>query len=169
MHQERLNARQEGEIVAPGRIVRVREPLGEAKATPRHLRSTPFYTAADLDPANAILTVPLSALQTAAGLQLNVSTPFVFSVLALDNYFTGNLTDDIGPMAYELDMPQFYAVDEFSVPAGSSVPVTIFPNNAATPYFGAPYNGMSPSQTRLLLIYTDGKIAREVDSITVTP
>jgi subtilisin family serine protease len=129
-----------------------------------------FYTVADLDSANAILTVPLSALQTAAGLKLNFSTPFTFSVLAFDNYFTGNLTDLIGPMAYELDMPQFYAAsDELSVPAGSSAPLTIVPNNAANPFFSGPYNGMSPSQTGLLLMYTDGKVAREVDPITVTP
>jgi subtilisin family serine protease len=129
-----------------------------------------FYTVADLDSANAILTVPLSALHTASGLQVNVSTPFTYSVLAFDNYYTGNLTDTIGPMKYELDMPQFYpGSTDFTVPAGGSLPVTIFPNNAATPFLGAPYNGNSPSQSGLLLMYTDAKVAREVDNIVVTP
>jgi hypothetical protein len=45
----------------------------------------------------------------------------------------------------------------------------VIPNNAANPYFTGPYNGNSPSQTGLLLMYTDGKNARESDRITVTP
>jgi len=128
-----------------------------------------FYTQADLDSGNAILTVPLSAMTTAAGLQLLYNTPFTFSVLAFDNYFTGNLTDLIPSMKYELDMPQFYAgSDDFTVPAGSSTPLTIFPNNAANVFFTGPYNGNSPSQTGLLLMYTDAK-APEADLVTVTP
>ncbi len=49
-----------------------------------------YYTVADLDSANAILTAPLSALTTSSGLQLTTSTPFTFFVLAVDNYFTGD-------------------------------------------------------------------------------
>jgi subtilisin family serine protease len=129
-----------------------------------------FFTEADLDSANVIFTVPLSALTTSAGLKLTPSTAFNFSVLAFDNYFTGNLTDAIGPMQYELDMPQVYPGSiEFTVPAGGSLPLTIVPNNAANPFLNGPYNGNSPSQTGLLLMYTDGKVAREADFITVTP
>jgi subtilisin family serine protease len=129
-----------------------------------------FYTIADLDSANAILTVPLSALQTASGLHVNVSTPFSYSVLAFDNFYTGNLTDTIGPMKYELDMPQVYSGPvDLTVPAGGSLPVTIFPNNAANPFLTGPYNGNSPSQSGLLLMYTDAKVAREVDNVVVTP
>ncbi len=121
-----------------------------------------FYTVADLDSANAILTVPLSALKTSSGLQLTVSTPFTYSVAAFDNYFTGNLTDLIGPMKYELDMPKvFPASAEFTVPAGGSVALSIIPTS--------PYNGNSPSQSGLLFMYTDGKVAREVDNVVVTP
>jgi subtilisin family serine protease len=129
-----------------------------------------FYTGADLDSANAILTVPLSALQTSTGLQLGFSTPFVFSVLAFDNYYTGNLTDFIGPMQFELDMPTVYpAVSEFIVPADGSTNLAVFPNNAANVYLTGPYNGNSPSQTGLLLMYTDGKAGQEDASITVSP
>ncbi len=129
-----------------------------------------FFTAADLDSANIILTVPLSALKTKSGLQMTFSAPFTFSVLAFDNYFTGFLTDLIGPMNYELDMPQFYTFgSEFTVPPNTSLALAIFPNNAANPFFSAPYNGNSPSQTGLLLMYTDGKAAREADVIAVTP
>jgi hypothetical protein len=129
-----------------------------------------FYTEADLDSANAILTAPLSALQTSTGLQLSVSTPFTFSVLAFDNAFTGNLTDLIGPMQYELDMPKVYpAASTFTVPANGSTSMLVFPNNAANVYLTGPYNGHSPSQTGLLLMYTDGKAGQEDASIVVSP
>jgi len=121
-----------------------------------------YYTIADLDSANAILTVPLSALVTSTKLQLTVSSPFTFSVLAFDNFYTGNLTDEIGPMQYELDMPTVFAVpSSVSVPAGSSSLLTVFPTS--------PYNGHSPSQTGLLLMYTDGKTGQEASTVTVFP
>jgi len=122
-----------------------------------------FYTIADLDSANVILTAPLSALvSSAAELQLTINSPFTFSVLAFDNYFTGNLTDEIGPMKYELDMPTVFPVPaSLSVPAGSSSLVTVFPTS--------PYNGKSPSQTGLLLMYTDGKTGHETSNVTVFP
>jgi minor extracellular serine protease Vpr len=129
-----------------------------------------FYSVADLDSANIIMTVPLSVLQTSSGLQLTTATPFSFTVLAFDNFYTGNLTDSIGPMKYELDMPQVYApASEFTVGANTALPLTVFPNNAANPYLTGPYNGNSPSQTGLLLMYQDGKLAREADFVTVTP
>jgi len=129
-----------------------------------------FYTIADLDSANAILTVPLSALQTSTGLQLGVSTPFKFSVEAVDNYFTHTVTDSIGPMKYELDMPQVYASPfTVTVAPSASTNLTVFPNNAANPYLTSPYNGKSPSQTGLLLMYTDGKAGQESSSVMVTP
>ena len=133
--------------------------------------SGPFsYTIADLDSANAILTVPLSALTTSTGLSLTTSTPFTFSVLAFDNYYTGNLTDLIGPMQYELDMPQFYSsTAEFTVPSNGSLGTTIFPNNAANVYLTGPYNGNSPSQTGILYMYTDGKAGQETSIVTVKP
>ena len=54
-----------------------------------------FYTIADLDSADAILTAPLGALSTSNGLSLGISTPFTFFLgLASDNFFTGNS----GPM-----------------------------------------------------------------------
>ncbi|MGH7490294.1 MAG: hypothetical protein ACRD9L_02385, partial [Bryobacteraceae bacterium] len=121
-----------------------------------------FYTIADLDSANAILTVPLSALHSAAGLSLGAGTPFTFSVLAFDNFFTGNLTDEIGPMNYELDNPKFFpGAPELTVPAGGSSPVTVFANSG--------YNGKSPSQTGLLLMYKDGKTGQEAATVSVAP
>jgi subtilisin family serine protease len=129
-----------------------------------------FFTIADLDSANVILTAPLSAMKTKSGLQMTVSSPFVFDVLAFDNYFTGNLTDFIGPMQYELDMPKFYTdSSEYDVPAGASQGILVIPNNAANVFFTGPYNGNSPSQTGLLLLYTDGLVGKEAATITVQP
>ena len=124
-----------------------------------------YYTTADLDSANAILTVPLSVLG------LTVNQPFTFDVLAYDNYYTGNLTDYIAGMKYELDMPQEYtSLSTFSVPAGSTGPiVSIIPNNAANFYFSGPYNGNSPSQKGILFLYTNGKAGQESSTVLVTP
>jgi hypothetical protein len=119
-----------------------------------------FFTIADLDSANVILTAPLSALRTASGLQLNSNAPFTFSVLAFDNYFTGNLTDQIGPMHYELDMPQASPdLPDVTVPAGGSTSINVVPNAA--------YNGNSPSQTGLLLMYKDARAGKESDTVKV--
>jgi hypothetical protein len=122
-----------------------------------------FYTIADLDSANVILTVPLSALG------LTISQPFTFSVLAFDNYYTGNLTDIIAGMKYELDMPQVYAASTFALSAASSGSLSVYPNNAAHPYGSASYNGNSPSQKGLLLLYTNGKTGQESSTVVVTP
>jgi hypothetical protein len=120
-----------------------------------------FYTVADLDSANAIFTVPLSALQTQSGLKLNSNTPFTFTLIAFDNYFTGNLTDQIGPMRYELDMPQVFPDQpDVLVPAGGSTTIHAVPNSA--------YNGNSPSQTGLLLMYKDGLAGKESDTLTAS-
>jgi hypothetical protein len=131
-----------------------------------------FYTIADLDSANAILTVPLSALSsTASGVSVGVgiSAPFTFSVLAFDNYYTGNLTDLIAGMQYELDMPQNYTLSTFTVPAGFSGTIPVVPNNAANVYLSGPYNGNSPSQIGQLLLYTNGKTGQEASVIVVQP
>jgi len=128
-----------------------------------------FYTSADLNSANAIFTAPLSALTTTGKPSVTINSPFTFSVLAFDNYYTGNLTDIISGMKYELDMPKYYTSSSFSVPAGFSGGVNVYPNDATTPYFSGPYNGNSPSQTGLLLMYTHGRDSREADVVTVTP
>ena len=129
-----------------------------------------FYTIADLDSANAILTVPLAALSSAtSGVSMGISTPFTFAVLAFDNYYTGNLTDVIAGMQYELDMPQNYTLSTFTLPAGFSGAVPVVPNNAANPYLTGPYNGNSPSQIGQLFLYTNGKMGQEASVVVVKP
>jgi hypothetical protein len=73
-------------------------------------------------------------------------------------------------MQYELDMPTVYPFSStLTVPADGSTNLAVYPNNAANVYFTGPYNGNSPSQTGLLLMYTDAKAGQEEAAIAVTP
>jgi subtilisin family serine protease len=118
------------------------------------------FAVADLDSADMVYTVPLTNLSNAkTGIAVGISSPFVFSVFAFDNYFTGNLTDLIGPMTYELDSPTSFTDSiSLAVTAGATANLTVF-NNA---------NTLSPSQIGLLLMYTNGLTNREADIIPVT-
>jgi len=114
-----------------------------------------FFTDADLDSANAILTAPLSAMG------MTPSTQFDFSVFAFDNYFTGALTDSIEGMTATLDTPRFFGsgIPASGVPAGGSSTLTI---NAVPGGDVA-----SPSQSGLLLMYRDNKGQQEASPILV--
>jgi subtilisin family serine protease len=116
-----------------------------------------FFTDADLDSSNAILTAPLSALG------LNASSKFDFSVYAFDNYFTGDLTDAIVNLTYTPSTPRFVAsgVPATGVPVGGSSTLTI----QAVPGGDV----ASPSQTGILLMYRDAKTRHEADAIMVEP
>jgi len=114
-----------------------------------------FFTDADLDSANAILTAPLAAMG------MTPSTQFDFSVFAFDNYFTGALTDSIEGMTATLDTPRFVGsgIPATGVPAGGSSTLTI---NAIPGGDVA-----SPSQSGLLLMYRDSKGQQEASPILV--
>lgn len=116
-----------------------------------------FFSDADLNSGNVIMTVPLSAIG------LTPSTQFDFSVFAGDNYFTGFFTDAIVGMTYTAGTPRYVGsgVPGTGVPAGgsSTLTITAVPGGAAA----------SPSQTGLLLMYRDARTQREADAIAVTP
>jgi subtilisin family serine protease len=114
-----------------------------------------FFTDADLDSGNAILTAPLAALGLTPGSQ------FDFSVFACDNYFSGVCTDAIEGMTYTLGTPRYVGsgVPGTGVPAGGSSTLTI---NAIPGGDVA-----SPSQTGLLLMLRDSKTQQEASSILV--
>jgi len=116
-----------------------------------------FFTDADLNSGNAILTVPLSRIG------LTSSTQFDFSVFGCDNYFTGLCFDAITGMTYTAGTPRYVGsgVPATGVPAGGSSTLTI----QAVPGGDV----ASPSQTGLLLMYRDARTQREADAITVTP
>jgi subtilisin family serine protease len=112
-----------------------------------------FFTGADLNSANAVLTVPMSFLG------ITPASKITFSVYAFDNYFTGNLTDYVENMTYTPGTPRYTATDVV-VPAGGSSPLSVQPvAGGAT---------ASPSQSGLLLFYSDGRRNNEAQTILVT-
>lgn len=114
-----------------------------------------FYTDADLDSSNAILTAPLSAVG------LTTASRFSFSVFAFDNYFTGNLTDSIQNMTFSFAQPHFIAsgIPSTGVPVHGSAVLTV----ASVP--GG--DTASPSQAGLLLLYRDAASNHEAQAIRV--
>ena len=115
-----------------------------------------FFTDADLNSSNAILTVPL------AFMGLTPSSQFDVSVQACDNYFTGTCTDQIVGGTYTPGVPRYYADNEAPlVPAGGSatLSITALPGGDIA----------SPAQKGLLLMYRDAREQRQADAIFVTP
>lgn len=112
------------------------------------------FTTADLNSANAVLTVPMSFLG------ITPASKITFSVYAYDNYFTGNPTDFVENMTYTPGTPRFTAADVI-VPAGGSSSLSV---QSVTGGLTA-----SPSQSGLLLFYSDGLRKNEAQTITVTP
>jgi hypothetical protein len=114
-----------------------------------------FFTDADLNSGNIILTAPLSLLG------LTPNSKFDFSVYAFDNYFTGDLTDSIEGMTYTPSTPRYIAtgVPAAGVPAGGSSTLSI----EAVPGGDV----ASPSQSGILLMYRDGNSKHEADTIEV--
>lgn len=115
-----------------------------------------YYSDADLNSSNIIMTAPLAALGLTPATQFNVS------VYACDNYFTGSCTDAITGMTYTAGAPSYYP-DNYApvVPQGGSTLLNIF----ALP--GG--DTASPSQLGLLLMYRDSRQQREADAIFITP
>lgn len=115
-----------------------------------------FYSDADLNSGNIILTAPLSALGITAATQFDVS------VYAGDNYFTGSYTDEITGMTYTAGTPRYYP-DSYTpvVPTGGSAALGVFALAGG--------DVASPSQSGLLLMYRDARQQHEADAIVVTP
>lgn len=121
-----------------------------------------FFTDADLNSGNAIFTAPLSAIG------LSPTQQFNFSVLAFDNYFTGNLTDSIENMTYTLGTPKFAVggPGSFSVPARGTTQVSV------SSVAGG--EAASPSQLGVLFLYRDAEASdgrdpskSEADAVSV--
>ena len=101
-----------------------------------------FFTDADLNSGNAILTAPLAALG------LTPTTQFKFSVDVFDNYHSGLLTDSIDTMTHTLGTPKF---------TGTGLPAAIPAKGEADLSIASVAGGdvASPSQTGFLLMYRD--------------
>src|SRR5262249_32960849 len=100
-----------------------------------------FFADADLDSANAILTVPLDAVN------LTPDTQFNFSARAVDNLYTGELSHARNGLPHPPAVPRYVGsgIPATGVPAGGTSTLTIdaVPGGEAT----------SPSQVGLLLMY----------------
>ncbi len=103
--------------------------------------ATPYYYAdADLNSANMVMTIPLTAIGATANTQLTLD------VYAFDNYFTGFETDAIEGMVFTPGTPRYGPLGTINNLA-SNTSLTFKP--AALPGGAA----ASPSQTGLLLLY----------------
>ena len=107
---------------------------------------------------NRVFTVPMSALGVTAASQ------FDFTVVAYDNYFSGAITDTIGPMTYTGGTPNYVfggGLGDGVLPLGGSadVPITAVAGGATA----------SPSQTGILLIHYQAAQGQEATTIEVRP
>lgn len=117
-----------------------------------------YFLDADLNSPNRIFTAPMSVMGLTAGSQ------FDFTVLAYDNYFSGVVTDVVGPMRYTAGTPKYDfdgGLGDGIIPSGASasVPVTAVVGGAAA----------SPSQTGILLMNYQGAQGREAITIEARP
>jgi subtilisin family serine protease len=113
-----------------------------------------YYADADLQSSNMIFTVPLDAVGLAP------DTTFDFWVEALDNYFTGNVTDQTDVMTFNGAMPR-YATDVVELPLAPGE--MVFPKLVHNP--GG--DEASPSQMGLLFLYRDQAENWQADTIIV--
>lgn len=99
-----------------------------------------FFTDAQLDSANVILTFPLAVLGLGAG-----DTIAKMTVYAYDNYFTGDVSDVIETGPYTFGVPRYFAGDFVNIPAKAkaNVPVVAVPGGDTA----------SAGQTGILLLY----------------
>ena len=114
-----------------------------------------FFADADLNSGNFIATALLSDVG------LTLDSQFDFSVVALDNYFTGTPTDAIQRMTYTVGLPRFFGVGvpAAGVPVGGTSTLTVqeVPGGDAA----------SSSQTGLLLLHRDALRKKESSIIKV--
>lgn len=113
-----------------------------------------FFTDANFDSATQVLSAPLSALGLTRG------STFDFSVLAYDNYFTGNVTDAIVDQTWTVGSSKFAlqgGAEAVSVPAGGSLEVTVTQNASAG----------ETTSTGLLFLY-DNAATRDAQPVRIS-
>jgi subtilisin family serine protease len=105
-----------------------------------------FFADADLNSGNLIMTVPMNASAGAGNLGLAPGTTIHFSAYAIDNYFTGFLTDAIEGMTFTPGASQYGVVGEpyGAVAPGSTLSLTVQRNTVPE---------ASTSESGLLMMY----------------
>lgn len=133
-----------------GRNVVFVNQIGTPTATPF------FFTDANLNSANAILTVPLAEVGLAEGDQ------FDFTVNGADWYFPDGdpvVTDTIADLTFTVGQPRYATDATVEVPAFGVERLTITEVDGGA--------AASPSQTGVLLLWRDGVTGEEASTITV--
>jgi subtilisin family serine protease len=130
-----------------------------------------YFTHTDFNSANVVLQVPLSRIgQTvptapspnAVANPIAPGQPIRFTVQAFDNYFTGLLSDSVGPMIYVPSSPRYVANGTLGTVAaapGATTPIHITSTGVES----------STSQSGLLLLFQHGRTRFESHAIRVTP
>ena len=114
-----------------------------------------FYADTDLETGNVILTMPLAPFGIGADAKLGIS------VLAFDNYFTGNLTDSIDGRIFTPSVPKY---DVTAPPAAGVDPLSV----ATLTVMAVPGGDVaSPSQDGLLFFYRSANKGLEADVVPV--
>ena len=125
---------------------------------------TRFFTSADLNSSNVVLNILRNDLLTASSTPVSAGARIRLTFCSGDNYYTGLLTDCIGPVYYTLDTPRFTpSLSSFIIPplAGGALGVTHNPAG----------NAASPSHAGFLLLYGDarsGKGSRDRHDLALT-
>ncbi len=120
-----------------------------------------FHNIVDLNSAVMQLTIPAAPVYNgSAQTVIPVSGKFRMQFLALDDYFTGDVTDTAGPATYNLSAPKYVA----SVVQGSAGV-----GSATTVNFSAVAGGaaQSPGQSGFLVLFRDGQPGREAATVVV--
>jgi subtilisin family serine protease len=119
-----------------------------------------FFTDADLDTGNVIMTVPIQA----NGLSVPANTQMTADVVARDNYFSGANTDTVVDMTFTPSTPK-YAVN-----AGPFSAVTVPAHDDVEREVSAVPGGdtASPSQTGFLFLERLGMQPDESETVVVT-
>ncbi len=126
---------EEGGFAATGSAIVVVHDMATGIVTPA------FYLDADLQSANAILTVPTALLG------MTDSTTFDFTAQVYDSYFSGRITDRFPKVTYTPDRPRYAVI---GVPPGPLAPFSATRLGTEAVAGG---DTASPSQSGLLLMY----------------
>lgn len=130
-----------------------------------------FFTNTDFNSANIILQVPLNRLgltvpalpsSNPAADPLSPTQPITFTVQVFDNYFTGLLNDEVGPMVYTPAQPKYVVngtLGTLELPPNSTTPLPI----TTTGLTG------SPAQSGVLFMFNNGRTRYESQVIKVAP
>ena len=118
-----------------------------------------FFTDADLNSGNVIFTVPMNSSAGSVHLGVAPGTTIGIDVFAFDNYFSGNLTDEITGMRFTPGLPRFGVVGDPFGSVASHGSATIGVTTATLP-------DTLSSESGLLMMYRRNA-GKEADAVRI--